>query len=131
MNILFNPIDLMSRGGSSAASGAMILALECLVVLLLALIIRRLIIFSGVREVRVAGRVTRKYVIPEHREWQGKAYVTVPEKHALEIDVENRPLQFAPAPWKYDRVSEGDQIDVAIQRARIGNEVRILDIGPF
>jgi hypothetical protein len=70
-------------------------------------------------------------VIPGYREWQGKAYVTVPEQNALEIDVENRCLQFSPAPWKYDRVGEGDQIDVAIQRGRIGNEMRILDVGPF
>jgi hypothetical protein len=131
MNIISTPFELISRGGASAVSGTLFLAVECLMALLLALVIRHLLIFSGTKEVKIAGRVTRKYVIPEHRAWQGKAYVTVPEQNALEIDVENHPIQFSPVPWKYDRVSEGDQIDIVIQRGRIGSEIRILDIGPF
>jgi len=70
-------------------------------------------------------------VEPEHREWQGKAHVTVPAKNTLKIDVENHSLQFSPIRWKYDRVHVGDQIDVALQRSRFGDEIRIRDIGPF
>ncbi|RQG98922.1 hypothetical protein [Paraburkholderia dinghuensis] len=131
MNIISTPFELISRGGSSAVSGVLLLAVECLIVLLAILVIRRLAIFSGTKEVRVRGRAIRKYVIPERREWQGKAYVTVPEKKTLEIDVENHSMQFSPVPWKYERVREGDEIDVALQRSRFGGEIRILDIGPF
>ncbi|AIP32762.1 hypothetical protein DR64_530 [Paraburkholderia xenovorans LB400] len=80
---------------------------------------------------RVTGHVKRKWVIPEHREWQGKAYVTVLAKNALEVNVENRSLQFCPVAWKYDRVNEGDEIDIVVQRGRFEGELRILDIGPF
>jgi len=95
------------------------------------LTVRRLVIFAGVEKVIFTGRIARKWVLPEHREWQGKAYVTVPAKNALEVDFENRLLQFFPVAWKYERVSEGDEIDVTVQRGRFGGEIRILDIGPF
>ncbi|MDR5762502.1 hypothetical protein [Caballeronia sp. LZ035] len=131
MSILSTPLELISHGGAAAVSGAIILAAECLIFFLFALVIRRLIIFSGKKEVKISGRVIRKYVVPEHRKWQGKASVTVLAQNALEIEVENRFFQFLPVSWKYDRISEGDQIDVAIQRGRIGNEIRIVDIGPF
>jgi hypothetical protein len=90
-----------------------------------------LVTFSGARQVRATDRVTRKNVIPEHREWQEKAYITVPAKNALEIDVANRSLEFAPVAWKYDRISEGDKVDIALQRGRLGDQMRIIDIGPF
>jgi hypothetical protein len=131
MNIFSTPFELIGRGGPSAFSGVLLVAVECLIFFLVVLAMRRLAIFSGTKEVRVTGRITRKYVILAHRKWQGKAYVTVPEKKALEIDVENRPVQFSPVPWKYDLVTEDDKIDVALQRGRFGNEIRILDIGPF
>ncbi|QNB16458.1 hypothetical protein G5S35_33110 [Paraburkholderia tropica] len=83
------------------------------------------------QKVIAVGNVSRKWVIPEHREWQAKAYVKVPAKNMIEVCVENRTLEFAPIDWKYDRVSEGDQIEVALQRARLGEEIRIVDIGPF
>jgi hypothetical protein len=131
MNILSSPIELIGRGGASSVSGALLLAVEFLIALLFILAVRRLAIFSGAKKERVTGRVTRKWVIPEHHEWQGKAYVTVPATNALEIVVENHSLQFSPPPWKYDRVHEGDDVDVTLQRGRFGNEMRILEIGPF
>ena len=112
-------------------SGVLLLAAECLLVLLVILAVRRLAIFAGAKKERVTGRIMRKWVIPEHREWQGKAYVTVPAKNTLEIVVESHSLQFSPVPWKYDRVHEGDDVDVALQRGRFGSEIRILDIAPF
>lgn len=131
MSILTTPVELIGRGGSNAVSGVLRLAMEVLILFCAVLAIQRLATFSWTKKVRVTGRVTRKYMVPERREWQGKAYVTVPEKISLEIDVEHRCLQFSPVPWKYDRVSEGDEIDVALQRGRFGNEIRILDIEPF
>lgn len=131
MSILLSPFELIGRGGASSVSGALLLAAECLIALLFILAVRRLAIFAGAKKERVTGRVMRKWVIPEHREWQGKAYVTVPATNALEIVVENQSMQFSPVPWKYDRVHEGDDVDVALQRGRFGNEIRILDIGPF
>lgn len=131
MNILSTPFELIGRGGTSAVSGVLLLAVECLIVLLAILAVRRLAMFSGVKEVRITGRVTRKWVIPAHREWQGKAYVTVPAMDTLKIDVQNQSLQFSPVPWKYERVHVGDEIDVTLQRSRFGDEIRIRDIGPF
>ncbi len=125
------PFEMISHGGSGVASGFLLLAVELLILLVVILAGRRIAMFAGTEKLRVKGRVKRKFVIPKHREWQGKAYVTVPDKDVLEIDVENRPCQYSPAPWKYQRVSEGDDIDVAIQKARFGNQIRILDIGPF
>ncbi|MFM0519145.1 MULTISPECIES: hypothetical protein [Caballeronia] len=131
MNIIATSFELISRGGSSAVSGTLVLATACLIVLMVVLTVRRLVIFAGVEKVIFTGRIARKWVLPEHREWQGKAYVTVPAKNALEVDFENRLLQFFPVAWKYERVSEGDEIDVTVQRGRFGGEIRILDIGPF
>ena len=131
MSILSTPFELIGRGGTSAVSGAILLAVLCLIVLLSILAVCRVAMFSGRREVRVTGRVTRKWVEPEHREWQGKAYVTVPARKMIQIHAENRALEFAPVAWKYDRVSEGERIDVALQRGRFGDEIRIVDIGPF
>lgn len=112
-------------------SGALFAITTCIVLLLVIASLRRLSLFSGTKQQRVKACVTRKWMIPEHREWQGKAFVTVPAKNALEIVVENHSLHFSPVPWKYDRVREGDDVDVVIQRGRFGNEIRILDIGPF
>ncbi|MDR6373917.1 hypothetical protein [Paraburkholderia caledonica] len=131
MSFLSTPFKLVSAGGSSTASGVILLAGACLVALLAALFIRRLARFSGTKEVMVVGTVSRKWVMPEHREWQGKAYVTVPARKMIQIHAENRALEFAPVAWKYDRVSEGERIDVALQRGRFGDEIRIVDIGPF
>ena len=111
-------------------SGALLAVTVCLVLLGVAFLLR-LSVFAGTKQHRSKGRIMRKWVIPEHREWQGKAYVTVQAKNTLEIVVENHSLQFPPVPWKYDRVHEGDDVDVALQRGRFGSEIRILDIGPF
>jgi hypothetical protein len=131
MSFLTIPFELVSGGGSGTAPKVILVAGACLVALVVALLIRRLALFLGVKKVIAVGNISRKWVIPEHREWQGKAYVEVPAKNMIEVRVENRTLEFAPIAWKYDRVSEGDQIEVALQRARLGDEIRIIDIGPF
>ena len=73
MNIIATSFELISRGGSSAVSGTLVLATACLIVLMVVLTVRRLVIFAGVEKVIFTGRIARKWVLPEHREWQGKA----------------------------------------------------------
>ncbi|WP_233868805.1 hypothetical protein [Paraburkholderia adhaesiva] len=87
--------------------------------------------FSGTEQRKRTGKVLRKYSTPEYREWQGKALVTIPEQRMLDISVDGENLSFAPVEWKYERVSEGDEIDVIIKVGRIDRKFQICDIGPF
>jgi DNA helicase TIP49 (TBP-interacting protein) len=131
MKILVNPFDLIGRGGSDMAAGVLFLVVYSVLVLLVLLSARRILGFAARERRKVIGRVVRKYSLPEHREWQGKAYVKIPEKQMLEIDVADQHLHYGPVQWKYDRVKEGDAIDVLIQTDRLDQEVRICDVGPF
>ena len=131
MKILVNPFDLIGRGGSDMAAGVLFLVVYSVLVLLVLLSARHILGFAAREKRKIIGRVVRKYSLPEHREWQGKAYVKIPEKQMLEIDVAGQHLHCDPVQWKYDRVKDGDAIDVLIQTDRLDQEVRICDVGPF
>ncbi|MCP3710129.1 hypothetical protein M3I54_24710 [Paraburkholderia sp. CNPSo 3274] len=90
---------------------------------------RRMVNLFATRKRRTTGQVLRKYSIAEHREWQGKALVTVPEQRMLDISVDG--LSFSPVQWKFDRVSEGEDIDVVIKVGRVDRKFQIFDVGPF
>jgi hypothetical protein len=87
--------------------------------------------FFGTEKRKGIGKVIRKYSIDERRKWQGRAFVTIPEQKMLDISINGEIYSFSPVEWKYERVSEGDDIDVIMKIGRIDRKFRICDIGPF
>ena len=131
MNILTEPFYLIGRGGAAAASGVILLVVYLVLFALSLMVIRRMVNLLGAKKLKRTGRVLRKYSIPERREWQGKALVTIPEQRILDISVDGENLSFSPIQWKYDRVIEGEEVEVVVKVGRMDKKFQICDIGPF
>jgi hypothetical protein len=131
MKILVDPFVLIGRGGSNVAAGMVLLVVYSVIILLIFISVRHILGLAAREKIKMTGRVVKKYSVPEHRKWQGNAYVKIPQKQMLEIDVAGEHLHYAPVQWKCDRLSEGDLIDVLIQTDRFSQTARICDLGPF
>ena len=129
--LLVFPFEQIHQGGVNAVVGCLFLAIELLLIFIVFKVALRILNFSAVGRVPKKGRVTRKFVDPEHTEQQGRLLVKVPARNMLEVDVEGDRFVIRPPDWKYERLSEGDEVDVLLRIGRLTRAAVLDDIGPF
>ncbi|WP_126220736.1 hypothetical protein [Burkholderia vietnamiensis] len=127
--LLVFPFELINQGGLSAVVGCLFFAIGLLLIFIVFKISLGLLNFSVMSSTTKKGRITRKFVVPEHTEQQGRLLVKVPARNML--DVEGELFVIGPPDWKYERVSEGDEVEVLLRIGRLTRAEVLDDIGPF
>ncbi|KKI37657.1 hypothetical protein VI03_16790 [Burkholderia vietnamiensis] len=129
--LLVFPFELINQGGLSAVVGCLFFAIGLLLIFIVFKISLGLLNFSVMSSTTKKGRITRKFVVPEHTEQQGRLLVKVPARNMLEVDVEGELFVIGPPDWKYERVSEGDEVEVLLRIGRLTRAEVLDDIGSF
>ena len=131
MIIFTLPFEFIGEGGLRAVFGITLLLLLLFLIYAVAMFVFRAMNYLGVDSIKMRATVIRKFSIAEHKEWNGKFRVTVPERKMIEIEVDGVRLSYRPAEWKFERMNERDEIEVLIQEGRIDHHYRVVDVGPL